>query len=257
VLYNTLDNVLKKLRAEIGAKMVPVSVDANQEDVYKAVLSRVYERLWNEFDWPHLRVEIDVSIPSATQYIELTANPASATTLDFQRVNQAWIRKAAVAAPDEAYWYPMDYGIGPGHYNVRSTAGDFRSLNWQQYVDPLDPNTQKFELWPVLTFDASQRMDVRFYGIKQLTEPNLENAGDVLELDDNMVVLYAAAELLRRKNADDADYKLAQAQQLYSKLKGQQNKSEPFILGGGRHPGAFADRRTRTAGRFQWSPKAY
>ena len=56
---------------------------------------------------------------------------------------------------------------------------------------------------------------------------------DRAELDDQLIVLYAAVELLQRAKSEDAGSKKAVADQLYARLKGLGIKQQVFTLGGG------------------------
>ena len=52
-------------------------------------------------------------------------------------------------------------------------------------------------------------------------------------MDDNLFVLFAAAEVLARSKSEDAQYKLQAANQYFNKLKGNSMKSSMIIMGGG------------------------
>ena len=78
---------------------------------------------------------------------------------------------------------------------------------------------------------------VRFHGIKNLNGLIAET--DKADLDDQLIVLYASAEMLARQKQADAQNKLAQAQAHYARLKARLSKTETFVLGGGEPEGLY------------------
>ena len=54
---------------------------------------------------------------------------------------------------------------------------------------------------------------------------------DTADLDDQLIVLFAASELLTRQKSPDAQLKQQQAQIHYQRLRARLSKSEPFVLG--------------------------
>ena len=78
---------------------------------------------------------------------------------------------------------------------------------------------------------SSNGQKIRFKALKKL-DP-LVAVTDTAELDDNLIVLFAAAEVLARTKAADAQAKLAQANTHYARLKGKGVKYDRFIYGGG------------------------
>ena len=78
---------------------------------------------------------------------------------------------------------------------------------------------------------------VRIHGIKNLG--GLINDSDKADLDDQLIVLYSAAEMLARQKQADAQNKLAQAQAHYNRLKARLAKTETFVIGGGEPEGMY------------------
>jgi len=116
------------------------------------------------------------------------------------------------------YWRNLDYGIGIEQYNIVASDEDAREdfpYFWDQYED------NQFEVWPI---PASNGHTMRFEGISKPQPLIAEN--EIVDLDDDLIVLYAAAEQLARDGARDAEIKLALAKQHYNRLKGNsQNDS--------------------------------
>ena len=77
---------------------------------------------------------------------------------------------------------------------------------------------------------------------------------DTAELDDVLLVLFAASEMLSRSGATDAPMKMAQATSHYNKLKGLALKNDRFVYGGGQDRG---DRLRIIGGRFVRDDRLY
>lgn len=213
------------LRAEIGASS-NVAMGVNTQDQYDHVLRRTQARLWADHDWSFGFIERDEQLLKDQRYYAFDPD------IDFDRISRASVKFGDI-------WYPMQAGISPEHYNVfDSDAGEASTpaMRWQHYEG------NQFEVWPIPSEDGQS---LRFRAIKQL--PPLLAPADTAVLDDNLIVLFAAAELLGRSKAADAPAKLAQATSHFNKLKGNSNKNDRFIFGGGMGTG---ERYRNIGGRF-------
>lgn len=206
-----LSALVDMLRAEIGAS-TNVAMGVNALPQLKQTLNRTQQRLWAEFDWPFAYIERDEPMVNGERYY------AFDNDIDFDRIVCAHVKWSDT-------WRSMEYGIGPGEYN-RSDPEDNEKedpvTNWRHYEG------NQFEVWPV---PASNDSVIRFKAIKKL--PNMVNDSDVALLDDNLIVLFAAAEFLAKAKSEDAAAKLQSAQALYVTLKGNGIKTGVFTLGGG------------------------
>lgn len=204
-----LSALVDQLRAEIGAS-TNVAMGVNTLPNLKQILRRTQERLWSDFDWPFAFIERDEPLLANQRYY------AFDNDIDFDRINEAWVRYSET-------WRPLCYGITQEHYN-RSDPATYREdpcTNWRHYEG------NQFEVWPV---PASAQTTLRFKAIKKL--PSLIDDTDRAELDDALIVLFAAAELLSRAKAEDAQAKMQMAMSHYAKLKGNTSKNRVFVLGG-------------------------
>jgi hypothetical protein len=199
------------LRAEIGASS-NVAMGVNTVEQYDHLLRRTQARLWADHDWTFGFIERDEPLIDGERYY------AFDNEIDYDRISKASVKYGDI-------WYPMEYGITPDNYNsFDSDDGEasMPAMRWQHYEG------NQFEVWPIPSDDGQS---LRFRAIKKL--PVLLSPSDVAILDDNLIVLFAAAELLGRSKATDAGAKLSQATSHYNKLKGNSNKSDRFIFGGG------------------------
>ena len=70
---------------------------------------------------------------------------------------------------------------------------------------------------------------LRLKGVKNLNP--LTAKTHTADLDDQLIVLFAAGELLARQKAPDAQMKMGQAQSHYQKIKGRLSKGDPIVFG--------------------------
>lgn len=211
----TLGELILMLRAEIG-DATSASLGQNNLPHLQQTLRRTQEFLWQDFSWPHLRVYREEILQAGQRYYSFPAD------LDFDRVENAQVRY------DED-WRPVVYGIEHQHYNAMDPELNDREdpvLRWQAHEG------DQYEVWPL---PATNGLRLRFEGIKKLAPLLAEQ--DRAELDDNLIVLFAAAEILSRRQSADAKAKENLATRLYSRLRGHQtSKTKMIVMGGGFDP---------------------
>lgn len=205
------------LRAETFRSMnVAVGVDDVQN--LTVVLQRTQETLYDDHDWPHLRETFPaITLRAGQRYYDLPTN------LNYERIEVAAVRLnglpiSFVQGIDFSCYAAFDSDAG-----VRSSPAvrwDIRSVG----------NAEQIEVWPIPA-DSSNSM--QFTGIRKLRR--LVDSDDVTDIDDRLIVLFAAAEILAHAEAPDAKMKLSAAQALYARLKGRSAAARPDIrLGMGR-----------------------
>lgn len=183
----------------------------NQLPGIMALLRRTYRRLHTDYNWPHLKIERDKTLFAGQRYY------AFPLELDFDRITMVTVREAG---QDE--WYPLAYGIDYRHLNtVASEDGEREDFphSWEIY------ESDQFQIWPI---PESEGHIVKFEGLSRALPLIAEN--EVLDLDDDLIVLYAAAEWLTRRRSADADVKLQLARQHYNRLKANQQKGAPVDM---------------------------
>ena len=203
----TFGQIVTATRAEAGHS-TSASAGRNLADQIKHTVRRVYERLHGDFPWPHLFVTRDITLE------EDSVHYAFHPDLDTDRVGRAWHKM-----PGESYWRLLEYGIGADQWS--RPPGDAASdpvLRWQRFDDDM------IEVWPR---PATGGGVLRMEGMS-MPRPLLED-GDKVDLDDQMIALYAAAELLARQRSADAELKLDQATARYTRLRGQVAGTNPVF----------------------------
>jgi hypothetical protein len=203
----TFGQIVTATRAEAGHS-TSASAGRNVSDQIKHTVRRVYERLHGDYPWPHLFTTRDITLDEGATHYAFHAD------LDADRVGRVWYKM-----PGESQWCPLEYGIGAEHWS--RPGGDERCdpvMRWQRYNDDM------IQVWPrPKTGGGTLRME----GMT-LPRPLLED-GDKVDLDDQMISLYAAAEILARQRSADAELKLDQATSRYMKLRAQQSASDPVF----------------------------
>lgn len=186
----TLANLLLQLKAQLG---VVTGTTAN-DGLYAQLLSDKQKWLAGEYDWPFLQDRFDCVIPPGTRY-------NSFPTLDNEGVTSAMNleRPYTVEVFWNNVWSELQYDI---------SSEEFNYLNSDQAGVIQDPIQRwrwseegQFEIWPV---NATSQV-VRFTGQRALD--NLGAPTDTADLDDMLIVLSVAAEILQRNKQPDAETK--------------------------------------------------
>lgn len=226
----TLEELIEQVRYEVGQTVQPGAGQGNA-DAIAHLLRRNQNRLHEDFNWPHLRVVRDETLAASSYSYGFPVD------LDQGRIERVW-------AYDGATWHPVPYGISPEHYNTLDPDTDTRDpvARWQVREN------DSYEVWPT---PATDGLLLRFQGIAKL--PPLKAAADRCALDGDMLVLYAAAEMLARQKSADAQAKLQAADRLYVRLRANSQKTDTFVMGGGLSTGD--DRLRRQADRYAAGPR--
>ena len=196
-----MGDMLATLVEETQYELLQVASPAagqNFREHIKARIRREYRRLYHDYDWPHLIDWTDLLTQAGERYYDWPADAALDTTIEVWR---QW----------GGTWSPVDRGIDPEHYNAFDSDDDTRSdpvLRWRP------KGSAQIELWPVPSTDD---LKLRFV-VKTPFTPLVEE-DDRCDLDTDLVVLHAAAQLARRHSSEDAAIILARAQQHYNTLK--------------------------------------
>ena len=224
----TLTQLLSELKAECGYSQNQAHGINNRESLVQT-LKRTQRRLWSEWDWMHLRVSRDMQLFAGQRYYNCPAD------LPYERIDSAEVKFGG-------QWMPLTFEITERQYSVfdpRTNGRSWPIQRWDVAEDMADTagtpdNRGMIEVWPLPSdtgeSGGSLEGNLRLNGIRFLRR--FEQDADRCDLDGDMIVLYAASEVLGRDRKDDAQSKLLQGQQLFQKLRGNQDKRRSFTLGG-------------------------
>ena len=207
-----LRELVSALRAETG-KSTNVALGVNERESLAVRLRMTQELLAIQHDWPFLQVDRDIGLLPGVRYYGFPSD------LPFDAVQSALTRDAS-----RTVWTPVLFGIGSDQYNqTDSDAGDrsWPVSRWRLVGEDM-------EVWPIPDRTATLRL-----GGKRVP-PRLIDDDDLCVLDGNLLVLYAAADVLARQGSEDAQLALAKGQRLLRSLLVQQSsdKTRPFVVGG-------------------------
>lgn len=211
-----LDELMDQLKFEAGISS-NIAHGVAQRDTYKHMLRRTQKELWAQHLWPHLAIRKALTLGVGQRYY----NYPDGLTFDQISDMRVWVGGELCK---------LGYGIGADELAVsNSDAGVSDNLvrRWQHYAENDQDN--QLEVWPIPA--VSQQIMV--FGQRAL-RPLVQDS-DTCTLDDTLIVLYAAAEILARAKNEDASLKLDKAKAHFRMLKAREgsNKTSPIIIGGG------------------------
>lgn len=214
--YTTLVRLLDKLRFEARLSSNPAH-NAQVRGTHVNMLQRTQERLWRDFPWPHLTTEWQITVQDGQRYYDTPED------LDVDRIDRIELFR-------DGNWYMLTSGVSGAEYGVWNSDLDQRSWpprRWRIVPDEM------LELWPIPDQNAdptTREGYLRFTGTRKLRP--LVDDGDRADLDDDMLALYCAAELLAGSGAKDAQMKLDMANTLYAKQRGGLSPRRNFRMFG-------------------------
>lgn len=212
----TLLKLLQDLRAEIRASG-NAAHHASSRESHLLTLQRVQEDIYDRHDWPTLRVKRTIDLQAGQRYYDTPGD------INIDRLETIDVRYGQ-------QWCPVQYGINSTHYSTWDSDLDERSWpiqRWMVYEG------EQIEVWPVPASNADTvTLDgrLKIVGIRSLTP--LVADDDTALMDDRLIVLYAAAELLAASGAKDAPVKLQAAQTRERMLTSNMSKIKEFSLSG-------------------------
>lgn len=202
--------LISDLRSELVRSVDP-AVNPSDLPTLKRKLSRIYETLYDEYDWPFLNITTErMTLNEGQRYYDFPDN------IDFDKLDE-----------EPAIWWNgqphrIIRGIGFEQYATYDSENDDQSdpvQRWDvKYTDPV----AQLEVWPV---PASSSQAIQFKG-KLKFAPLVDDA-DLCELDDHIVIGFAAAELLPK----DSNVQLVMSgiQQRLSRVKGRSKTASPRV----------------------------
>lgn len=212
--------IIIDLRAELR-RPSDVSVGVDDNDSLKRVVNSVYRTLIDEYDWPHLRTVFDKIPMVAGQRVY-----DYPTGFDPDSVEEAvvWLG---------SFNTRITRRISVDGYSFLDPSTDQRSdppLAWDTKFNPATGQSQ-IEVWPI---PASASYSMQFTGV--YNPPKLVNNTDVCLLDDELIVGFAAAQLLEAQDSKDAQQRLARAERYLEKKKSKpKGNGERVQMGLGTH----------------------
>lgn len=205
----TLSQLVTMVRAEAGYAL-SVAQGLNTVETLKHIIRRTEIELWEAFPWDLLTIRAELPTPVGVYLFDFPAD------MNYDQVRQVYWTSG------DKFGDPLSPHICEEHIIVggaNSTKGS--PQEWQLQGDQL-------RVWPTPSVPGTLRLK----GQKYLNE--LVDEADTCTLDATMISLFAAAEVLERAGAKDAQGKMQKAQRHLAKLRGNQNKVKVSTFGAGR-----------------------
>ncbi|MEY9506894.1 hypothetical protein ABIE87_006452 [Bradyrhizobium diazoefficiens] len=216
--------LVEMLREEVN-RATSVAVGNDDLPSLKNKLSRTQEVLYDEYDWPFLRQVFPAkALQAGERYYDFP------TGLNVDRIDD----NDATVGPGVVIWYsnfprPIQRGIGFKEYAIYNSDAGVRQEPALAWDVRWTGSKEQFEVWPV---PVSNTMTIQFKGIRKL-RPLIQDS-DVCDLDDQLIVLFAAAEILARQGSQSAPGVAALAKARLVRVKGRSKSgSQTYRLGMG------------------------
>jgi len=184
-LRSTLDEIVEMARDEAR-----ISTNSTRSVDHLAhvrqLVRRHYNSLLDDFSWKHLVLKREDAMKPMSAGQRYYDFPADLNIMKFEAVWFLWGNQ----------WCRLTEGIGLDQYNIKDSESDERSdpaERWAWY------GHNQFEIWPI---PASGAGKVSFEGQKK--GEKLVDGTNRADLDDIMVSLYVAGELLNENKQKDA-----------------------------------------------------
>lgn len=205
--------LVAQLRAETGRNQ-SVTVGVAELDNLKEMLRRVQEQLYDDYPWPHLRVQRTVALLQSGRYYDFP------TDLNMDRIER-------VALKYSGQYVEIERGIEFGDYTIYDSNAATESTPARKWDIRFTDTTEQIEIWPIPNSDDQT---LYLFGTKSLS--TLVEESDRADLDDRLIVLYAAAEMLARQGSKDAKAKLEQANaRLMTLRRNSMNNTKTIQMG--------------------------
>lgn len=203
----TLGQMILDLRAEAGHSL-NAAHGANTLETHKYLLRRTQRELFAAHDWPDKMIYETLAFSAGDP---LLTDPAATS---HEQINQLWVL-------DGTRYRELHYGVRPEDYNVFGRDGEaFPPRRWRR-----DAVSGKIELWPVPSRDG----ECLALGQKRLGA--LVADGDYSTLDGQLIVMFAASDLLSKQKDEGAGLRLQKAQAYLRNLlrNAGSNKRGPIL----------------------------
>lgn len=195
-MATTLGQLVTMVRSEAGHSLA-ASQGINSLDTLKYLIKRTEKQLYMAHSWPELETWYPVTLGSGQSFFAYPANVA------YDRIKDIYCAVSQSETPTR-----LEFGLDPQDFPTDSAqTAKGRPVRWQG-------NESGVTVFPV----PSETTYVRVVARKPLND--LVADGDVCTLDDTLIVMFVAAELLTRAKAADAERKQREAERYLLKLLG-------------------------------------
>lgn len=214
MIGNTLGQIVEMVRSE-ARQSTNTSRGTDNLDNIKQLIKRHYQMLLDEFDWQHLTIKRHHAVKDLLPNSQFYDFPEMLNT---DRIENVWVYHGNM-------WLKLDYGIDYDELNCHdSDMGESSThpLRWDYY------GHDQFEVWPMPT---GVGVKVAFEGQRKV-EPLINNNSKVY-LDDIMISLFVASEILAANNQKDAKIKNDKAEGRRLQMRSGKGSHKRIAVGRG------------------------
>lgn len=208
-------DILEGLRLE-SKRSGSTQLGQNEAPALKRMLNRLYEFFWFDYKWPFLKImDADKAVLAGVYKFD------PPTSIDIERIEKVAVRFGDV-------WMPLERGLTTEMYNALDSEADERSEPATHYDIQWTGSAPQIVIYP----RPSRDVTVRFQGRKKFVR--MVNDSDLCLLDDQILILYGAAELLASAEDPKANAVASAAQKYYNtqKYNWDKNRNSSFSLAG-------------------------
>lgn len=221
---STLGKILTDVRLE-ARRSSSAALNVQERDRQVQLIQREQQRLWEDYDWPHLRVERFIPLQIGQRFYDLATCQNEAGDVKGDLI---YDRIEMIEVKEDDDWRLLRPEITRHDYLTYDSALDERSnpaRAWRVYED------EQLEIWPIsdiAAVPATQDSYLRITGIRNLNP--LVQESDRADLDDTLLALFVA--YLLETDQAAMQKKLDAANRHYARLKADQKKCPTFQMFG-------------------------
>lgn len=209
----SLSVVREMLKAELGQSL---TVGTSNDTMLNIRLDNQQNALAVDYDWSFMDDSVDVNVGVATQTVVVP------TGLNWDHEVKAFVKR-------QTQWVELEYGISEADYSARDSSQGVMQDPIQKWQLTSDGN---IEVWPL----PATAQDVRFRGQRAVT--TLKAAGvysdaALFDLDDLLIVLFVAGEMLLDLGKASGQLKLQRAAARLAQLRANVSHGKRVFNRGG------------------------
>lgn len=203
--------LVEMLREEVS-RATSVAVGNDDLAGLKNKLSRTQEVLYDEYDWPFLQEVFPAkTLQAGERYYDFPDGMNPERISDNDNPDD----------PGVVIWYsnlprPIQRGIGFREYAIYNSDAGVRQEPALAWDVRWTGTSEQFEIWPI---PVSNTTTIQFKGVRTLRP--LISDSDVCDLDDQLIVLFSAAEILARQGSASAPGVATLATRRLARVKGR------------------------------------
>lgn len=222
-LNTSLSTLRTMLKALLGDSL---SVGTQSDALYTQLLADKQQWLVGEYDFPFLKKRWNKAIVDGDRYLAIPTVTVDGVTanIDFARPFKAFVTYTSS-------WMEVEYGINEEE-EMNSQNPETGITGWDQVKNsPIQrwqfKDSTNFEIWPV----SNTAQTFRFVGQRTLSA--LAADGDLALIDDQLLVLSTAVDLLTKSKEADAPARVAEAKERLSRIRSSMpTRSRDIVIGG-------------------------